>query len=482
MAFWNKDKSAPVGPQVVKEDPTAHIAVGYTKDRPAPYDVKRMLAELGCHPLAVACITKIANEASQATFTAYDAKGNVDEKITALLAAPNPDMSGNDVRKLAYMGLAGLGNAHIIGYRGSRKNIAELWPTRTDRMTAHLTERGALDSWVYEYSGKKAKMPAADVLHIKRHWITLEQFGQAPAVPMAASLKYLDGYHDHNNRLLDGAQGVSEILALGNKDDALSAEQVKEVMAGLNAFRLGAANHGSRLFLNANVKSVSSGVGPSDMHVGGWVDHLVNDICTGFGVPSVLLGIGGGVTYENQKEARASFWEDTLIPGYITPLAEGLSRFFGVTVKANLDEVPALVNRRMERLKSIDGLTCLTADEKRELMGYGPVSGGGELYIEANKVPLGFDTGEVDFSQFDPAIGSEGAVAATDAKSEQVTLNGAQVTGLLSIIDNVVASGLPEASAVALIQLAFPSVDDEQILSLLKPLRGFSPPKADTEE
>ena len=395
MALWKRDKAdKAVAPAQVKEDPTAHIAMGYTKDRPAPFDVKRLLVELGCHPLAVACVTKIANEASQATFTAYDANGKVNQKITELLSRPNPDMSGGDIRKLAYMGMAGLGNAHMVAYRGSRKAVAEIWPTRTDRMTAKLSDRGALDSWQYEYNGKKVLLPSADVLHVKRHWMTLDMHGQSPAVPLAASLRYLDGYHDWNNSLLDGAQGVSEILALGDAKEPLSTEQAKAVMEGLRQFRLGGDKHGQRLFLNAGVRSVSSGINPQDMQATEWVDHLVNDICTGFGIPSILLGIGGGATYENQKEARASFWEDTLIPGYITPFAEGLSRFLGVTVKANLDDVPALVFRRTERLKAIDGLTCLTPNEKRELMGFGPIKTGGDsIYVEASKVPLGFDVG-----------------------------------------------------------------------------------------
>lgn len=70
-----------------------------------------------------------------------------------------------------------------------------------------------------------------------------------------------------------------------------------------------------------------------------------------------------------------------------------------------------------------------------------------------------------------------GAVATDGAAAVQDTaLNGAQIAGILSIINQVVAGQLPVDSAGPLIGAAFPLIDSKIVEEILAPLRDFKPP------
>lgn len=386
-------------PQVVKENPVGHIEMGYTSTRPAPYELSALVHELAKHPLAFACVRKIAWEAAQAPLIAYNDDGSVNQDYTALLSSPNPEYSGSDWRRIAYLSLAGLGNFATTAFRGARGGMDELWPNRIDRMESELGPRGSVAYWKYKLGGKEQRLETRDVMHIRQQWIDMGQYGVPTACTNAANLKYHDGFNDWNNRLLDGAQGVSEILCIDG-DEHLSNDQMKQAAETLKKFRLSGEDGltGARALLNAKIKSVSRGVNPQELQAIEWFDRLTKSILNAYGVPSVLMDIGGGATYENQREARASFWEDTLIPGYVTPLADGLTRFFSeggdrITVKPDLGAVPALVHRRTELMKCLESVSFMTMNEKRARVGMESIAGGDVIYTDSNKLPLGFDLG-----------------------------------------------------------------------------------------
>ena len=73
------------------------------------------------------------------------------------------------------------------------------------------------------------------------------------------------------------------------------------------------------------------------------------------------------------------------------------------------------------------------------------------------------------------APNAEPAVGDLEAQIRKDTsLNGAQVTSLLQVIENVTNGRLPFESAIEIIMVAF-NLTREQVLSLLEPIRGFEP-------
>lgn len=392
-----------IAPEHAKENPVSAVDAGYFREQYAPYCKKLLLEQLQRHPLAFMCLRMIAWQAAQARMVAYDVDGEINEEITAILDNPNPDMSGEEYRRMMYLSLGGIGDAFSTEFNNAQNQLEEIWPIRADNMVEHTNQRGALTSWSYQPgNGRKKILQPEQVMHIKHGWIDMGTWGVGSASPLHAALKYWDGYHDWNNSLLDGAQGVSEILAL-DSDEPLPEKAFEDIMRGLGAFKLAAQQGkvGSRMMLNAKVKSVSRGVNPSELQVTEWFDRLTKSILNGFQVPPILLNIGEGITYENQRQARLSFWEDTLIPGYVNILAGGLSRFLGVTVKADLSGVPAIADAQCDRAVKVSSISHMTINEKRKTQGLPPVDGGDIIYIDANKLPIDFnlsDDGNVERS------------------------------------------------------------------------------------
>ncbi len=68
------------------------------------------------------------------------------------------------------------------------------------------------------------------------------------------------------------------------------------------------------------------------------------------------------------------------------------------------------------------------------------------------------------------------AAASGDIAVQDVALNGAQMASLLTIVQAVASKTLPYDSAIALVRIAVPSVDDATAIRLLGPADGFQPP------
>jgi phage portal protein BeeE len=99
------------------------------------------------------------------------------------------------------------------------------------------------------------------------------------------------------------------------------------------------------------------------------------EVSLAFGVPPMLLGIPGDNTYSNYAEANRGFWRQTVVPltcRLADALAAGLSRHAqeALSLKPDLDQVEALAPDRDALWKRVNEAAFLTADEKREAVGW----------------------------------------------------------------------------------------------------------------
>lgn len=117
----------------------------------------------------------------------------------------------------------------------------------------------------------------------------------------------------------------------------------------------------------------------SDIHSKVPLDDMTRMIFGGFGIPIALAGIGAADAAKfagNFDGSRAAFWQDTIIPSYVSPIFQGLTRMLcppGLRISADLDSIPALMPARIAAMKELDGVKFLTETEKRDMMGFGPV-------------------------------------------------------------------------------------------------------------
>lgn len=132
--------------------------------------------------------------------------------------------------------------------------------------------------------------------------------------------------------------------------------------------------------------------------------------CAGaFGIPVALLGFAGadGSKFANNYgESRLSFFEDTIIPGYCAPIGSILTTCLcpdGYVIKADLDSISAIQDKRTSRAKDLEVVGFLTDDEKRELCGFSPATDAQKKEIAARKTPAVGDQQNAPGTQEDPA-------------------------------------------------------------------------------
>ena len=94
------------------------------------------------------------------------------------------------------------------------------------------------------------------------------------------------------------------------------------------------------------------------------------------GVPPMLLGIPGDNTYANFAEANRVFWRQTIVP-LVLRIADALALWLephaggNLALVPDLDQVEALAPDRDALWKRVNDAGFLTADEKRQAVGYG---------------------------------------------------------------------------------------------------------------
>jgi hypothetical protein len=118
----------------------------------------------------------------------------------------------------------------------------------------------------------------------------------------------------------------------------------------------------------------------SDIHSKMPTDDMARLVFGAFGIPIALAGMGaadGAKFSGNYTESRQSFWEDTVIPCYVQPLFQGLTRMLcpsGLRISPDMDSIPAMLAGRIVSMQQTNGITFLTNTEKRELFGWKPLT------------------------------------------------------------------------------------------------------------
>ena len=225
--------------------------------------------------------------------------------------------------------------------------------------------------------------------------------------------------------------------------------------------------------------------------------YQLEEIARLFRCPGHLLGIGAG-----SPQADIEFVTHTIMPW--------LRRFESAFMRDLIDDDRYLVefdvrglmrgdpSSRASFMRSLWEIGALNTDEIRELENMDPVEGGDVRYRPLNMGTLGAPPSEGDvMAQQQPGSGIDGqavegglaaaagepvvpAVPGEPAQPEapqvaDVSLNGAQINGLIQIISQVPAGLLTKEGAGSMIAASFPSISPAQIQGILAGVSGSLP-------
>lgn len=352
------------------------------------------------------CISSIAEAIASVPLGIF--KGDTEfanHPLKELLAKPNPQQNYSEYVQAVVSYLLISGNSYQEGVTATGPEVKELYPLRPDRMKVVPAANGLPKAYTYEVAGKTTTWDVdylADVIpiwHMKLFNPADDWYGLAPIEAGAYAIDVHTECMKHIQALLQNSGSPSGALVYDDKAGGpLGDESFNRLKTELQDHHQGAANAGRPMLLDGGVSWTPMGLSPADLEIVETKNAAARDICLAFGVPPLLLGIGGDNTYANYSEARLAFWEDTVIPllnQIIGDWQTWLADPAGVTIKPDFDEIPAIVERRAVKWKSLQESDVLTINEKRKAMGYEDIKDGDVVYIKMGVVPLG--------SEFDSA-------------------------------------------------------------------------------
>jgi HK97 family phage portal protein len=342
--------------------------------------------------VAYQSINRIADAVASVKWTAW--RGETEfatHPLLDLLRNPNPQQSGPEYirAKIGYFLIAGNGYEERVK---AGQNVRELYQLRPDRMKIVPSNTGTPQAYVYTVNQRSVRFdvdPAtmdSDVRHLRAFNPLNDWYGLSPVEAGAYGI-------DQHNEAMTWMQSLLQNSArpsgaLVTKDgQELSDENFNRLKTQIEEQYSGAQNAGRPMLLEGGLDWKSMGLSPSDMAILETKYSAARDVSLAFGVPPQLIGIPGDNTYSNYQEARLAFWEDTVIP-LLDMIAADWTAWLGdgvVQIKPDLDQVPAIAEKRRTLWDMANKSTDLTINERRAMKGYEPIAGGD--VIEQPKAP-----------------------------------------------------------------------------------------------
>ncbi len=503
------------------------------------------------------CISLVAGAGASIPWKLYSGSGDkakvIDDAkhpLLRLLRRPNPWIGGDMFWKAHLSFFMLQGNAYLEAIAAEGGLPMELHTHRPDRMKVIPHPRiGTSPGWYrYEFAGAKQdwEMDPIDGSGPMLHWKTFnprdDWYGQSFIEAAAYSVDQHNSAGSWNQALLQNSGRPSGGFAYKPENAVgatLTKEQRDQINEDINQKLQGPRNAGNFLITDGGLEFFEMGLSPKEMDWLKGKNSSATDICQVLGCPEQMAGVEGSKTFANFEEARCSLYQDTaiplmdaltaelnhwLVPAFSKSLKKAVSGELGdpqdseLSLKLDLDEVPALAVVREKVWVRVATADWLSPNEKREATGYEKIEdpAADAIYVDAGKLPLGMGAGDDATSEEQPELdedgkpklgpdgkplvkkpvalgpdgkplpGADGADAAAppvdgsgNAASpdavQSAALNGTQITALQGIIDAVTGETMAPETAVLLILACFPTLDPDVVQQMVDTAAAFEP-------
>jgi HK97 family phage portal protein len=362
------------------------------------------------NPIAARCVDKIGQALAGLPIEVYQA-GNGDPKpvekhplLDIFNRRSNDEDSGAQVKYVMGALMASYAQMYVRGVRIT-SGISEIevvgpagWTVMRDKMT------GELQGYKYQ-SANRGEIPFVKEAN---GWCAVRRVirRRANDRDKAASPVEMAGRDiEENNEIRTYSKGLFK--RFGRRpgmltypaDASITKEQAAEVKGRFRDHFDEDKTGALPMVLGAGALYNELGASASDMQALDVRNTTARETCFVMGVPPVLLGIAGDSTYNNQAEANAAFYRDTIRPlgnliaaeltSWLQPVYPGLELRFNYSSDAASQYDEGLRWDRVGKLKGI-----ATVDEQRELVGYGKVKDivddgdGSVIFVTGADVPL----------------------------------------------------------------------------------------------
>ena len=333
------------------------------------------------NPVGFRSVKLIAEAAAALPLVLQDATQRFDtHPVLSLVARPNGAQGRAELLEALYAQLLLSGNGYVEAAGDENGLPVELHVLRSDRMSVVPGADGWPVAYEYAVGGRKHRFDASGtvvpVCHIKNFHPQDDHYGFSPMQAAAMAMDVHSSASRWSKALLDNAARPSGAIVYrgGEGQGKLSDDQYDRLVTEMESHHQGARNAGRPMLLEGGLDWKPMGFSPSDMEFHKTKEAAAREIALAFGVPPMLLGIAGDATYANYQEAHRAFYRLTVLPlatRVTASLGHWLAGFSGelVTLKPDLDQVPALAQERDAQWARVSGAAFLTQGEKRSLLG-----------------------------------------------------------------------------------------------------------------
>lgn len=312
--------------------------------------------------------------------------------INDLLKSPNDTWTAQQLQYWLTLNLMLYARAHFKVGVSSAGTPNGIYPLAARWVRGILNKRGTVESYEYgtgentetlptrrtaerrgskqSYGGEISFPSLTGLVEYHRSPAAIESIGMPLAICAALM-----------QRALDTASGHPNVKYVITSERTLTKAQKDALAKYLEDAGPGGDNSGHVLLLhNTDVKVHELDNKLGDIHSKIPLDDMTRQIAGVFGVPIALLGLGSADAAKyasNYGESRLSFWQDTLVPSYLTPIAAAMTAAIcppGARISFDLDQVPAMWEGRASLGVKLGQVPFLTTTEKRQILGFRPDS------------------------------------------------------------------------------------------------------------
>jgi len=343
-------------------------------------------------------------EADPDTKVSEQAPATKIKAINELLKSPNDTYTAQQMQYWVALNLMLYARCHFKVGVNSSSTPSGMYPLAAKHVRGVLNNRGIVDRYEYGVGEEKQTFPSrrnaerggsigvSYAAEIAFPSLTgLVEYNKAPAAIESLSVP-LQIIKALMQRALDTASGHPNVKYVITAEKTITRQQKAALTKHLEESTAGNEESGHVLFLyNTDVKVHTLDNNLGDIHSKLPLDDMTRQIAGVFGVPVALLGLGSADAAKyasNYVESRLSYWQDTIVPCYLVPIAAGMTQAIcppGCRVSFDLDKVPALWEGRANLGKTLSQVTFLTNNEKRDILGFEKKAG--EDAIPKDKLP-----------------------------------------------------------------------------------------------
>jgi len=382
-----------------------------------------------------------------------------------------------------HIGLWGDAYSEIRG--GASGAVDQLVPLHPSRMKVERVENGRLRYLYREENGRETVYSQDAILHMRGpsddgvHGMSIvESCKDAIALARACEL--------HGARYFGNGARPGFVLST---DGDLNAEARESLRQNWERMHGGVGNSNRTAVLVGGLKPLE--IPQSSMHDAQFIEARkwqLAEIARLFRVPLHLLG--AETSPGSVEHAGLDFVQHTILPwlrrfgsAFVRDLISDDDRYFVEFDVRGLMRGDAA--SRSAYYRAMWDIGALSTNDILELENRNPVEGGDERYRPLNMGVLGAPPSVDDvLAQQQPGSeidgqAVEGGVAAAageeivveepaaEPQVADVSLNGAQITGLIAILQQITANVITKDGAAAMIAAAFPSISQPQIDAIL---------------